>query len=97
MRSIQVTIQLQKQDDITSNDNNKTKPIRVSLHIKHSMTVNSTENNNGDNRKYIMCSLLLQLGKILGIQPSYAPSPYISTIFTAVSYTHLTLPTILRV
>jgi len=73
-----VTIQLQKQD------NNKTKQIRVSLHIKHSMTINSTENNNGDNRKYIMCSLLLQLGKILGIQPSYAPSPYISTIFTEI-------------
>ena len=84
MRSIQVTIQLQKQDDITSNNNNKTKQIRVSLHIKHSMTDNSTENNNVDNRKYIMCSLLLQLGKILGIQPSYAPSPYISTIFTEI-------------
>jgi len=80
-----VTIQLQKQDDITSNNNNKTKLILVSVHIKHSMTDNSiTENNNGDNRKYIMCSLLLQLGKILGIQPSYAPSPYISTIFTEI-------------
>ena len=78
MRSIQVTIQLQKQD------NNKTKPIRVSVHVKHSMTINSAENNNGDNRKYVMCSLLLQLGKILGIQPSYAPSPYISTIFNEI-------------
>ena len=87
MRTVQVTIQLQRhcnddaQTTVVPNNNNK-----VSVNISYATDINNGDgtNNNNEQYKYIMCSLLLQIGSILHIQPSYAPSPYISSIFNEI-------------
>ena len=46
--------------------------------------VSTKGNDDEDTRKYSMCSLLLQLGKLFHIQPPYAPSPQLSSIFNRI-------------
>ncbi|KAK1740166.1 hypothetical protein QTG54_009116 [Skeletonema marinoi] len=67
---------------------NKTKTLDINL-IFHNddqpsskSLVTPAEEEDDDARKYSLCSLLLQLGKVFQIQPPpYAPSPRLSSIF----------------
>ena len=65
---------------------NTTKSLDINLifhHNEQSKTLHVTSKEDDDVRKYSLCSLLLQLGKVFQIQPPpYAPSPRISSIFT---------------
>lgn len=75
---MRVVVQLQRHDEHgIKNDVEALKQKRVEVTISISSDGSVTRGGG----KYTMCSLLLQIGKLLGVQPSYAPSPRISSIF----------------
>mmetsp|Transcript_17171 Transcript_17171/g.37061 ORF Transcript_17171/g.37061 Transcript_17171/m.37061 type:complete len:754 (-) Transcript_17171:209-2470(-) len=83
--AVQVMVQLQRQEGDASTNSGLQRRAAVNI-ISHALDVDDTNSNNGskENSKYVMCSLLLQIGKVLGVQPPYAPSPYISSIFNEI-------------
>ena len=66
MISVQVSVQLQC---LAHNDERR----KVSVNIKQTKQIIDLSKNDDTDRKFIMCNLLLQLGKLLGVGP-HAPS-----------------------
>ena len=77
MISVQVSVQLQCL--AAHNDERR----KVSVNIKQTKQIIDLSKND-DTEKYIMCNLLLQLGKLLGVGPSYAPSVRVSSMFNKI-------------
>ncbi|KAL7539449.1 hypothetical protein ACHAXR_009332 [Thalassiosira sp. AJA248-18] len=79
MRTVQVVVQLQRhENNAVESDVSQG---RATVTISYALDYKTANNWSDSNSKYILCSILLQLGKILGVSPSHAPSPYISSIF----------------